>query len=114
MRLGLRQLAAALRRAQLAACGAEYSRVHLLRTTGSRLPPPQSGSKLPQSKARGALHPMKTRKIGLTRLHAIHWYGYADSIPVAGNLLLAGVTGSGKRASSWTCCNSCSSATGGS
>lgn len=39
---------------------------------------------------------MKTRKISLTRLHAINWYGYADSIPVAGNLLLAGVTGSGK------------------
>ena len=37
-----------------------------------------------------------TRKISLTRLHAINWYGYADSIPVAGNLLLAGVTGSGK------------------
>src|SRR5215207_8028758 len=40
--------------------------------------------------------PMKTRKISLTCLHAINWYGYADSIPVAGNLLLAGVTGSGK------------------
>ena len=39
---------------------------------------------------------MKTRKISLTQLHAINWYGYADSIPVAGNLLLAGVTGSGK------------------
>src|SRR5689334_15868766 len=37
-----------------------------------------------------------TRKISLSRLHAINWYGYADSIPVAGNLLLAGVTGSGK------------------
>ena len=42
------------------------------------------------------LAPMKTRKISLTRLHAINWYGYADSIPVSGNLLLAGVTGSGK------------------
>ena len=39
---------------------------------------------------------MTTRKISLTQLHAINWYGYADSIPVAGNLLLAGVTGSGK------------------
>jgi energy-coupling factor transporter ATP-binding protein EcfA2 len=37
-----------------------------------------------------------TRKISLTRIHAINWYGYADSIPIAGNLLLAGVTGSGK------------------
>lgn len=36
------------------------------------------------------------RKISLTRIHAINWYGYADSISVAGNLLLAGVTGSGK------------------
>lgn len=40
---------------------------------------------------------MKTsRKISLSAIHAINWYGYADSIPVAGNLLLAGVTGSGK------------------
>ena len=39
---------------------------------------------------------MKTRKISLTRFHAINWYGYADCIPVAGNLLVAGVTGSGK------------------
>src|SRR6266487_2240474 len=39
---------------------------------------------------------MRTRKISLTRVHAINWYGYADSLPVAGNLLLAGVTGSGK------------------
>jgi hypothetical protein len=37
-----------------------------------------------------------TRKISLTRIHAINWYGYADSIPVTGNLLLAGITGSGK------------------
>ena len=37
-----------------------------------------------------------TQKISLTQLHAINWYGYADSIPIAGNLLLAGVTGSGK------------------
>ena len=39
---------------------------------------------------------MLMRKISLTRIHAINWYGYADSLPVAGNLLLAGVTGSGK------------------
>lgn len=40
---------------------------------------------------------MKTpRKISLSRLHAINWYGYADTIPIAGNLLVAGVTGSGK------------------
>lgn len=37
-----------------------------------------------------------TQSISLSRLHAINWYGYADSIPVVGNLLLAGVTGSGK------------------
>lgn len=37
-----------------------------------------------------------SRKISLARLHAINWYGYNDSIPVEGNLLLAGVTGSGK------------------
>jgi hypothetical protein len=37
-----------------------------------------------------------SRAIKLTRLHAINWYGYNDSLPVAGNLLLAGVTGSGK------------------
>jgi energy-coupling factor transporter ATP-binding protein EcfA2 len=37
-----------------------------------------------------------TRKISLTRIHAINWYGYTESLPVAGNLLLAGVTGSGK------------------
>ncbi len=36
------------------------------------------------------------RAIKLTRLHAINWYGYNDSLPVEGNLLLAGVTGSGK------------------
>lgn len=39
---------------------------------------------------------MKIRKISLTQLHAINWYGYADSMPVEGNLLFAGVTGSGK------------------
>lgn len=37
-----------------------------------------------------------SRAIHLTRLHALNWYGYRDSIPVDGNLLLAGVTGSGK------------------
>ncbi|HEX9046349.1 MAG TPA: ATP-binding protein, partial [Verrucomicrobiae bacterium] len=37
-----------------------------------------------------------SRSIRLTRIHALNWYGYKDSIPVAGNLLLAGVTGSGK------------------
>jgi len=34
--------------------------------------------------------------IRLTRIHALNWYGYKDSISVEGNLLLAGVTGSGK------------------
>ncbi len=38
----------------------------------------------------------KGRAIRLTRLHALNWYGYRDSIAVEGNLLLAGVTGSGK------------------
>ena len=37
-----------------------------------------------------------SRAIKLTRLHAINWYGYNDSLSVEGNLLLAGVTGSGK------------------
>jgi uncharacterized protein YdcH (DUF465 family) len=37
-----------------------------------------------------------SRTIRLTRIHALNWYGYRDSIPVEGNLLLAGVTGSGK------------------
>jgi hypothetical protein len=36
------------------------------------------------------------RVIRLTRIHAINWYGYNDALPVEGNLLLAGVTGSGK------------------
>lgn len=36
------------------------------------------------------------RTIQLTRLHALNWYGYKDTISVEGNLLLAGVTGSGK------------------
>jgi DNA repair exonuclease SbcCD ATPase subunit len=37
-----------------------------------------------------------SRTISLTRIHALNWYGYRDSIQVGGNLLLAGVTGSGK------------------
>jgi uncharacterized protein YPO0396 len=37
-----------------------------------------------------------SRTIRLTCIHALNWYGYRDSIPVEGNLLLAGVTGSGK------------------
>lgn len=37
-----------------------------------------------------------SRTIRLTRIHALNWYGYKDSIAVEGNLLLAGVTGSGK------------------
>lgn len=37
-----------------------------------------------------------TRTIRLTRIHALNWYGYQASIEVQGNLLLAGVTGSGK------------------
>jgi hypothetical protein len=36
------------------------------------------------------------RAIRLSCIHALEWYGYRDSIPVEGNLLLAGVTGSGK------------------
>ena len=37
-----------------------------------------------------------SRTIRLTRIHALNWYGYKDTIPVEGNLLIAGVTGSGK------------------
>lgn len=37
-----------------------------------------------------------SRAIRLTRMHAINWYGYNDTLSVEGNLLLAGVTGSGK------------------
>jgi len=37
-----------------------------------------------------------SRAIRLTRLHALNWYGYRDSIATEGHLLLAGVTGSGK------------------
>ena len=39
-----------------------------------------------------------TRTIRLTRLHALNWYGYKDTLPIEGNALLAGVTGSGKSA----------------
>ncbi len=39
---------------------------------------------------------MSSRAIRLSRIHAINWYGYQDSLPVTGNLVLAGVTGSGK------------------
>ncbi len=37
-----------------------------------------------------------SRKISLSRIHAINWFGYNDTIDVHGNLLIAGVTGSGK------------------
>lgn len=37
-----------------------------------------------------------SRAIRLTKIHALNWYGYRDSLPVQGNLVLAGVTGSGK------------------
>ncbi len=37
-----------------------------------------------------------SRKIDLTRIHALNWFGYHDVIDVHGNLLVAGVTGSGK------------------
>lgn len=39
---------------------------------------------------------MISRAIQLTKIHALNWYGYRDSLPVKGNLVLAGVTGSGK------------------
>lgn len=39
-----------------------------------------------------------TRKISLTRIHAINWYGYSDTFSITGNLLIAGITGSGKSA----------------
>ena len=32
----------------------------------------------------------------MTRLHAINWYGYQDTIDVMGNVLVTGVSGSGK------------------
>ena len=38
----------------------------------------------------------RSRAIRLTRIHAMNWYGYQDTLPVNGNLVLAGVTGSGK------------------
>ena len=37
-----------------------------------------------------------SRKIALSRIHAINWFGYNDTLEVHGNLLIAGVTGSGK------------------
>jgi len=37
-----------------------------------------------------------SRTIRLTKIHALNWYGYKDTISIEGNLLLAGVTGSGK------------------
>ena len=37
-----------------------------------------------------------TRAILLSKIHALNWYGYRDTLPVKGNLVLAGVTGSGK------------------
>ncbi|HWL53740.1 MAG TPA: SbcC/MukB-like Walker B domain-containing protein [Chthoniobacteraceae bacterium] len=37
-----------------------------------------------------------SRKISLSRIHAINWFGYNDTLDVHGNLLIAGVTGSGK------------------
>lgn len=37
-----------------------------------------------------------SRAIRLSRIHALNWYGYQDTLPVEGNLVLAGVTGSGK------------------
>ncbi|MHA3771928.1 SbcC/MukB-like Walker B domain-containing protein [Verrucomicrobiota bacterium sgz303538] len=39
---------------------------------------------------------MQSRKIELTRLHALNWFGYRDTFEITGNLLVAGVTGSGK------------------
>jgi uncharacterized protein YPO0396 len=37
-----------------------------------------------------------SRAIQLSKIHALNWYGYRDTLPVKGNLVLAGVTGSGK------------------
>ena len=37
-----------------------------------------------------------SRAIRLSKIHALNWYGYRDSLPVKGNVVLAGVTGSGK------------------
>jgi hypothetical protein len=37
-----------------------------------------------------------SRRIVLSRLHALNWFGYNDVLDIHGNLLIAGVTGSGK------------------
>jgi hypothetical protein len=37
-----------------------------------------------------------SRKIELTRIHAINWYGYRDTLDMRGDVLIAGITGSGK------------------
>ncbi len=37
-----------------------------------------------------------SRAIRFSKIHALNWYGYRDTLPVKGNLVLAGVTGSGK------------------
>lgn len=37
-----------------------------------------------------------SRRIDLIRIHAINWFGYNDVLDIHGNLLIAGVTGSGK------------------
>lgn len=37
-----------------------------------------------------------SQKIEITRVHAINWWGYCDTLELGGNVLLAGVTGSGK------------------
>ncbi len=37
-----------------------------------------------------------SRKIELTRIHAVNWYGYRDTLNTRGDVLIAGVTGSGK------------------
>jgi|GEM_PF-387536 len=37
-----------------------------------------------------------SRAIKLSKIHALNWYGYRDTLPVKGNLVLAGLTGSGK------------------
>lgn len=37
-----------------------------------------------------------SRRISLSRIHALNWFGYNDVLDVHGNLLLAGITGSGK------------------
>lgn len=52
--------------------------------------PDFSGAALPGTSAH------HSRAIRLTRIHALNWYGYQDSLAVKGNLVLAGLTGSGK------------------